>query len=89
MFAVAMAGVLATMLLALVRAWRGPTVFDRALAGNTFGTATVLFIAVLGFLTGRPDFLDLALVYAMINFVGMIAVLRFARFFDLAGSEET
>jgi multicomponent Na+:H+ antiporter subunit F len=89
MFAVAMAGVLVTMMLALVRAWRGPTVFDRALAGNTFGTATVLFIAVLGFLNGRPDFLDLALVYAMINFVGMIAVLRFARFFDLAGSEET
>jgi multicomponent Na+:H+ antiporter subunit F len=88
-FAVAMAGVLVTMMLALVRAWRGPTVFDRALAGNTFGTATVLFIAVLGFLNGRPDFLDLALVYAMINFVGMIAVLRFAHFFDLAGSEET
>lgn len=83
-----MVGVLATMCLALVRAWKGPTVFDRALAGNTFGTATVLFIAVLGYLTGRPDFLDLALVYAMINFIGMVAVLRFARFFDLPGAEE-
>ena len=88
MFAVCMVAVLVSMLLALIRAWRGPTVFDRALAGNTFGTATVLFIAVLGFLTGRPDFLDLALVYAMVNFIGTIAILRFVKFFDLSGAEE-
>ena len=83
-----MIAVLVTMLLALIRALKGPTVFDRALAGNTFGTATVLFIAVLGFWSGRPDFLDLALVYALINFIGTIAVLRFARFFDLAKADE-
>ena len=83
-----MVAVLVTMLLALIRALKGPTVFDRALAGNTFGTATVLFIAVLGFWSGRPDFLDLALVYALINFIGTIAVLRFARFFDLAKADE-
>ena len=88
MFVAAMVGVLVTMLLTLVRALKGPTVFDRALAGNTFGTATVLFISVLGFLTGRPDFLDLALVYAMINFIGTIAILRFAQFFDLSGAKE-
>jgi multicomponent Na+:H+ antiporter subunit F len=88
MFAVTMVAVLATMLLALIRAWKGPTVFDRALAGNTFGTATVLFIAVLGFLNGRPDFLDLALVYSMINFIGTIAILRFVRNFDLAEAGE-
>ncbi len=88
MFAAAMLGVLGTMLLALIRAFKGPTVFDRALAANTFGTSTVLFIAVLGFLTGRPDFLDLALVYAMINFIGTIAILRFSDLFDLSGAEE-
>ena len=60
-FAVAMAGVLATMMLALVRAFMGPTVFDRVLAANMFGTKTVLLIAVSGFLSGRPQWLDLAL----------------------------
>ena len=75
MFVAAMLGVLTTMVLALVRALRGPTVFDRILGVNMFGTKTVLFIAVLGFLTGRPDFLDLSLVYALINFIGVLAVL--------------
>jgi len=77
-FAVVMAAVLVTMALALIRAWRGPNVFDRILAINMFGTKTVLLIAVIGFLTGRPDFLDLALVYALMNFIGVIAVLRFS-----------
>ena len=77
MFAVAVAGVLVSMLLALVRALNGPTVYDRILAVNTFGTLTVILIAVHGFLTGRPEFLDLALVYALINFIGTIAVTKY------------
>lgn len=84
MFAAAMAGLLATMVLAMTRATLGPTVFDRILAANAFGTQTVLLIAVSGFLTGRPDFLDLALVYALMNFIGVIAVLKFVRFGNLA-----
>ncbi|MCG8469198.1 MAG: monovalent cation/H+ antiporter complex subunit F [Gemmatimonadetes bacterium] len=80
MFAVATAAVLVTMGLALVRAALGPTVFDRILALNMFGTKTVLLIAVMGFLTGRPDFLDLAIVYALMNFIGVIAVLRFSKY---------
>jgi multicomponent Na+:H+ antiporter subunit F len=48
----------------------------------------VLLIAVYGFLSGRPDFLDLALVYALMNFIGTIAVMKFTRFNDLAGMEE-
>ena len=80
MFIAAMIGVLITMLMALVRALSGPTVFDRILAINMFGTKTVLFIAVLGFLSGRPEFLDLALVYVLINFIGTIAILKFVRF---------
>ncbi|MFQ5955946.1 MAG: monovalent cation/H+ antiporter complex subunit F [Kiloniellales bacterium] len=83
MFAAAAAAVLATMALALTRALLGPTVYDRILAVNMIGTKTVLLIAVFGFLTGRPDFLDIALVYALINFVGVIAVLKFVAFADL------
>lgn len=72
--------VLVTMLLALTRALLGPSLYDRILAINMFGTKTVLFIAVAGFWAGRPEFLDIALVYALINFVGTIAVLRFLHY---------
>lgn len=88
MFTAAMLGVLATMLLALIRALKGPTVYDRVLAVNMFGTKTVLLIAVIGFLTGRPDFLDLSLVYVLINFIGTIAILKFVEFGSLSPSEE-
>lgn len=83
MFAAATAGILVSMTLALVRALLGRTVYDRVMAVNVFGTKTVLLIAVLGFLTERPEFLDLALVYALINFIGTIAVLKFFEFGDL------
>ena len=66
-----------------MRSVLGPTVFDRILALNVFGTKTVRLIAVSGFLSGRPDWLDLALLYALVNFVGIIAVLKFVRFGDL------
>lgn len=78
----AMFAVLITMGLALARALLGPTVYDRILAINMFGTKTVVFIAVLGFLNGRPEFLDIALVYALINFIGTVAVLRFMHYDD-------
>ena len=80
MFGAAAAAILVSMFLVLIRACRGPTVFDRILAINTFGTLTVLLIAVHGYLAGRPEFLDLALVYALINFIGTIAVTRYVRF---------
>ena len=83
MYLVAMAAIVVTMFLALARAAMGPTVFDRILAVNMFGTKTVLLIAVSGFLTGRPEWLDLALVYTLVNFTGTLAVLRFARFGNL------
>ncbi|WP_041795837.1 monovalent cation/H+ antiporter complex subunit F [Pararhodospirillum photometricum] len=87
MFVVAAAAVLVGMALALVRAALGPTVYDRILAVNMMGTKTVLLIGVMGFLTGRPDFLDLALVYALINFVGTIAILKFHSPGGLAGPD--
>jgi multicomponent Na+:H+ antiporter subunit F len=68
-----------TMGLALVRAIIGPSVYDRVLAMNMFGTKTVLLLAVVAFMLGRPDFLDLALIYALINFIGVLAVLEFFR----------
>jgi multicomponent Na+:H+ antiporter subunit F len=69
--------ILVTMVLAVVRALMGPTVYDRVLAVNVFGTKTVLLLSVVAFLSGRPDFLDLALAYALINMVGILAVLEF------------
>ena len=88
MYAAALVAVLVTMGLALVRAALGPTVFDRILALNMFGTKTVLLIAVIGFFTDRPDFLDLALVYTLINFIGVIAVLRFLKFGHFADPDD-
>jgi len=90
MFAAAAAALLVTLSLALVRAFRGPTVFDRVVAANSIGTVAVLLLAVIGFLTGRPDFLDLALVYGLLNVVGTIAVLKFFHVGDLGepGDEE-
>lgn len=76
MFLAACAAILVTLLLALVRALRGPSLYDRIAAINMFGTKTVLLIAVLAFVSGRMDLLDIALVYALINFIGIIAVLR-------------
>jgi multicomponent Na+:H+ antiporter subunit F len=84
MFTAAIIGVVVTMAITLLRALVGPTIYDRILAVNSFGTGTVLAIAVFGFLMGRPEFLDIALIYALINFVGTIAVLKFLRYGDLA-----
>ncbi len=77
MFTAASAAIIVSMLLALIRAFIGPTLYDRILSVNMFGTKTVLLIAILGYLMGRPDFLDIAIVYALINFISIIAILRF------------
>jgi len=76
MFIIVSIVILIAIALVLVRAFRGPTLFDRVLAANMIGTLTVLMVAVLGFMTGRPEFLDIALVYVLISFVSTIAVLR-------------
>lgn len=80
MFVVATIALFISMILVLIRLYTGPSLYDRVLAVNSFGTHTVLFIGVIGFLTGRPDFLDIALLYALINFVGTIAILKFFRY---------
>ncbi|MDX1335819.1 MAG: monovalent cation/H+ antiporter complex subunit F [Gammaproteobacteria bacterium] len=81
----AVLAIIVTMVLALVRAFMGPTAYDRLLAANLFGTKTVLLIAVGGYTLDWTGFLDVALLYAMVNFVGTIAVMRF---FEYGAGEE-
>ncbi len=82
--AAGVAGLVAAMILMIARAIMGPSHYDRILAANSFGTKTVLLISLMGFLFGRPDFLDIALVYALINFVTTIALMKFFRYRTLA-----
>lgn len=83
MFAVAALALLVTLALVLVRVAWGPTLFDRALGANSVGTVAMLLLAVLGFIDGRPEFLDLAIVYGLLNVIGTVAVLKYFRQGDL------
>jgi len=80
--------ILVVMIMAITRAVLGPTLYDRILAVNMFGTKTVLLISLLGFVMGRPEFLDIAIVYALINFISVIGVLRFSDNFIFKQSDE-
>lgn len=88
MFTTVVIAILVVMALALLRALLGPTLYDRILAINMFGTKTVLLIAVMGMIAGRADFMDIALVYALINFISVVAVLRFFEYTDKNGEEQ-
>ena len=83
MFYVATISIMISFILVLVRLFLGPTLYDRVLALNAFGTLAVLMISVVGFLFGRPDFLDIALLYALLNFIGTIAILKFFRYKEI------
>ena len=83
MLAGAAAAVLVAMAMMLARALMGPTPYDRMLAVNSFGTKTVLLVGVAGFLAGRPDFLDIAIAYALINFTATVALLKVTRYRSL------
>jgi multicomponent Na+:H+ antiporter subunit F len=87
MYAAGVIGVLAALAIALARACLGPTVYDRILAANTIGTLAVSLMALYGFLTGRPEFLDIAIVYAFLNVLSTLAVLKFFRFGSLGDPE--
>ena len=88
MLTVTLIALLVTMGLTLTRALLGPTVYDRIFAVNSFGTKTVLLIGAYGFFTERPEFLDIALAYALINFIGTIAVLKFSEYGDLSRAQD-
>ena len=83
MFYVATISILISFILVLIRLFLGPTLYDRVLALNAFGTLAVLMISVVGFLFGRPDFLDIASLYALLNFIGTIAILKFFRYKEI------
>lgn len=89
MLAVTAFTLLVVMAMAMVRGFAGPSIFDRVLAANLFGTKTVLLIAVLGFLFGRPDFLDIALIYALMNFISVIALLRYFEYTQSPAKERS
>ena len=80
--------ILVVMIMAIVRGIMGPTFYDRILAVNMFGTKTVLLISLLGFVMGRPDFLDIAIVYALINFISVIGVLHYSDASIFKGSDQ-
>lgn len=80
MLLVTTAAIVVAMILVLVRLFLGPTLYDRVLAVNVFGTITLLIISMLGFITDRPDFLDIAMLYALLNFVSTLAILKFFRY---------
>ncbi len=84
MFVLATLAILAALTLAVARAIRGPTVFDRVLAGNVVGTLAILLLSAVGFMTGRPEWLDIGLTYGLLNLIGTLAVLKYFRHGDLA-----
>lgn len=88
MFTIAAIAVTFAHIFAVLRALRGPTVFDRVLAANTIGTAAILLLSLLGFVTGRPEFLDIGITYGLLNLIGTLAVLKFFRYGDMSRSGE-
>jgi multicomponent Na+:H+ antiporter subunit F len=88
MYEAAMLAVIAALVLVVMRLVKGPTVFDRVLAGNTIGTLAIILVAVLGFLNGRPEFLDIALTYGFLNLISTLAILKFFRHGDLAHDDQ-
>lgn len=86
LLAAGVAGLVVAMAMMIGRAIAGPSHYDRILAANSFGAKTGLLIAVIGYLFGRPAFLDIAIVYALINFVTTIALMKFFRYRTLAQS---
>jgi multicomponent Na+:H+ antiporter subunit F len=88
MFVAAASAILVALALVVVRALRGPTVFDRVLAGNSVGNLAIMLLAVVGFLTGRPEWLDIAITYGLLNVISTLAILKFFRHGDLAYDAE-
>ena len=88
MLAAGMIAVLVALALMLVRALKGPTVFDRLVAANSIGNAAIVLLALFGFLTDRPEFLDIGITYALLNIVGVFAVLKFFRYGTLGYGDD-
>ncbi|MCD4767652.1 MAG: cation:proton antiporter [Methanosarcinales archaeon] len=61
----------------LYRGIEGPGIFNRIIAVNVIGTKTIVLLVLIGFIYERPDFFDIALVYAILNFIMTIAATRY------------
>ncbi|HJH29232.1 MAG TPA: cation:proton antiporter [Methanosarcinaceae archaeon] len=74
-------GISVTIVLAsvvsLYRGIEGPGVFNRIIAVNVIGTKTIVLLVLIGFIYQRPDFFDIALVYALLNFIMTVAATRY------------
>lgn len=88
MFAVAIVAVLIALSLAVARALLGPTAFDRLLAVNSIGTSAIMLLALFGFMTDRPEFLDIGITYVLLNMIGTLAVLKFFRYGALGHAQD-
>lgn len=88
MFAAAVLAILVALALVVFRALKGPTLFDRVLAGNSVGTLAILLLAAVGFLTDRPEWLDIGITYGLLNLISTLAILKFIRHGDLANDGE-
>jgi multicomponent Na+:H+ antiporter subunit F len=88
MFVAGILGVLAALACAVFRALTGPTAFDRLLAANSIGTSAILLLALFGFLTKRPEFLDIGITYALLNMISVLAVLKFFRYGGLGHAQD-
>jgi len=80
--------ILVSLALAVARALLGPTAFDRLLAVNAIGTSAIMLLALYGFFTGRPEFLDIGLTYGLLNMIGTLAVLKFFRYGALGHAQD-
>ena len=76
MLLVSIAALGVSILIALIRVVLGPTAFDRVLAVNSIGTMIILGVALHGYIMERPEFIDIAILYAILNFIGTFAVLK-------------
>jgi multicomponent Na+:H+ antiporter subunit F len=66
------------MVVSLYRAIFGPTVLDRMIGANAIGSKTVVLLILIGFIYERVDmFVDIALAYAMLNFIAVLAASRY------------
>jgi len=75
-FKVGIVIILLASFFSLYRIIKGPTFFDRVLAVNLIGTKVVVLLALIDFLYDRPEFVDISIAYALINFIGTIAILK-------------
>ncbi|MBP02621.1 MAG: hypothetical protein CMM25_07410 [Rhodospirillaceae bacterium] len=88
MFSITAIALLLSIGFALYRVLKGPSIFDRIVSANSIGTLSVLLLAIVGYVFGRPEFIDLAIIYALLNVIGTIAILKYFRHGDLGKTDD-